>query len=160
MVQWLRIRLPMQGNMGLIPGQETKIPPEKVKEVVKVLNRVGLCNPMDSSPPDSSVHGDSPGKNTVLWCKLSLCPEVLSLCALEPMHPSMESLCSTAKTQCSQKKKKINFSTFTYSNALFLFFFFFHFHSCIPITPHVTAKTQISPSTYFKVVHKAGPCRS
>ena len=23
-----------------------------------------LCNPMDSSPPDSSVHGDSPGKNT------------------------------------------------------------------------------------------------
>ena len=23
-----------------------------------------LCNPMDCSPPDSSVHGDSPGKNT------------------------------------------------------------------------------------------------
>ena len=23
-----------------------------------------LCNPMDSSPPGSSVHGDSPGKNT------------------------------------------------------------------------------------------------
>ena len=56
----------MQGNMGLIPGQETKIPPEKVKEVVKVLNRVRLCNPMDSSLPDSSVHGDSPSKNTVL----------------------------------------------------------------------------------------------
>ena len=66
MVHWLRIRLPMQGNMGLITGQETKIPPEKVKEVVKVLNRVRLCNPMDSSLPDSSVHGDSPSKNTVL----------------------------------------------------------------------------------------------
>ena len=23
-----------------------------------------LCNPMNCSPPDSSVHGDSPGKNT------------------------------------------------------------------------------------------------
>ena len=23
-----------------------------------------LCDPMDCSPPDSSVHGDSPGKNT------------------------------------------------------------------------------------------------
>ena len=23
-----------------------------------------LCNPMDYSPPGSSIHGDSPGKNT------------------------------------------------------------------------------------------------
>ena len=27
-----------------------------------------LCNPMDCSPPGSSVHGDSPGKNTGLPC--------------------------------------------------------------------------------------------
>ena len=27
-----------------------------------------VCNPMDCSPPDSSVHGDSPGKNTGLIC--------------------------------------------------------------------------------------------
>ena len=27
-----------------------------------------LCNPMDYSPPDSSVHGDSPGKNTGVGC--------------------------------------------------------------------------------------------
>ena len=26
--------------------------------------RVQLCNPMDCSPPGSSVHGDSPGKNS------------------------------------------------------------------------------------------------
>ena len=127
MVQWLRIRRPMQGNMGLIPGQETKIPPEKVKEVVKVLYCVRLCNPMDSSPPDSSVHGDSPGKNTVLWCKLSLCPEVLSLCALEPMHPSMESLCSTAKTQCSQKKKDQFFNIHLFKCSFPFFFFPFPF---------------------------------
>ena len=27
-----------------------------------------LCNSMDCSPPDSSVHGDSPGKNTGVRC--------------------------------------------------------------------------------------------
>ena len=27
-----------------------------------------LCNHMDYSPPDSSVHGDSPGKNTGVGC--------------------------------------------------------------------------------------------
>ena len=27
-----------------------------------------LCNPMDYSSPDSSVHGDSPGKNTGVGC--------------------------------------------------------------------------------------------
>ena len=27
-----------------------------------------LCNPMDCSPPDSSVSGDSPGKNTGVHC--------------------------------------------------------------------------------------------
>ena len=27
-----------------------------------------LCNPMGCSPPGSSVHGDSPGKNTAVGC--------------------------------------------------------------------------------------------
>ena len=27
-----------------------------------------LCNPLDCSPPGSSVHGDSPGKNTGVGC--------------------------------------------------------------------------------------------
>ena len=27
-----------------------------------------LCDPMDCSPPRSSVHGDSPGKNTGVGC--------------------------------------------------------------------------------------------
>ena len=27
-----------------------------------------LCNPMDYSPPGSSVHGDSPGKNIGVGC--------------------------------------------------------------------------------------------
>ena len=32
------------------------------------LCRVRLCDPMDCSPPCSSVYGDSPGKNTGVGC--------------------------------------------------------------------------------------------
>ena len=31
-----------------------------------------LCDPMDCSPPGSSVHGDSPGKNTAVGCHVLL----------------------------------------------------------------------------------------
>ena len=31
-----------------------------------------LCNPMDCRPPGSSVHGDSPGKNTGVGCLILL----------------------------------------------------------------------------------------
>ena len=31
-----------------------------------------FCNPVDSSPPSSFVHGDSPGKNTGLGCHFLL----------------------------------------------------------------------------------------
>ena len=31
-----------------------------------------LCDPMDCSPPGSSVHGDSPGKNTRVACHVLL----------------------------------------------------------------------------------------
>ena len=31
-----------------------------------------ICNPMDCSPPGSSVHGDSPGKNTGVGCHVLL----------------------------------------------------------------------------------------
>ena len=31
-----------------------------------------LCDPMDCSPPVSSVHGDSPGKNTGMGCHVLL----------------------------------------------------------------------------------------
>ena len=32
------------------------------------LSHVGLCDPLDCSLPGSSVHGDSPGKNTPVGC--------------------------------------------------------------------------------------------
>ena len=31
-----------------------------------------LCHPMDCSPPGSSVHGNSPGKNTGVGCRAPL----------------------------------------------------------------------------------------
>ena len=33
-----------------------------------MLSRLTLCHPTDYSPPGSSVHGDSPGKNTGVGC--------------------------------------------------------------------------------------------
>ena len=35
-------------------------------------SRVWLCGPMDCSPPGSSVHRDSPGKNTGVGCQFLL----------------------------------------------------------------------------------------
>ena len=47
-----------------------------------------LCDPMDSSPPSSSVHGDSPGKNTAggLPCPP---PGHLPNPAIEPSSPTL-----------------------------------------------------------------------
>ena len=36
------------------------------------LSRVRLCDPMDRSPPGSSVHGGSPGRNTGVGCHVLL----------------------------------------------------------------------------------------
>ena len=37
-----------------------------------LLSCVWLCDPMDCSPPGSSVHGDSPGRNTGVGCNALL----------------------------------------------------------------------------------------
>ena len=39
-----------------------------ISHVLSGLSCPTLCNPMDCSPPDSSVSGDSPGKNTGVGC--------------------------------------------------------------------------------------------
>ena len=36
--------------------------------MLSCFNHVQLCDPMDCSPPGSSVHGGSPGKNTGVGC--------------------------------------------------------------------------------------------
>ena len=40
----------------------------KLQSCAQLLSHVQLCNPMDHSPPVSSVYGDSPGKNTRVGC--------------------------------------------------------------------------------------------
>ena len=49
-----------------------------------------LCNPMVCSPPGSSIHGDSPGKNTGEYCSGLPCPPVGDLPnpGIEPRSPS------------------------------------------------------------------------
>ena len=42
-----------------------------------------LCNPMDYNPPGSSVHEDSPGKNTGVSCH-ALCQEIFPTQGLNP----------------------------------------------------------------------------
>ena len=45
-----------------------------------------LCIPMDYSPPDSSVHGDSPGKNNRVGCHV-LCQGIFPNQRLNPGFP-------------------------------------------------------------------------
>ena len=54
-------------------GQILRLSNSKNSSISSVLYLVAqlcptLCNPMDYSPPGSSVHGDSPGKNTGVGC--------------------------------------------------------------------------------------------
>ena len=47
-----------------------------------------LCTPMDCSPPGSSVHGDSPGKNTGVGCH-ALLQGNLPNPRIEPRSPTL-----------------------------------------------------------------------
>ena len=55
-----------------------------------------LCNPMDCSSPGSSVHGDSPGKNTGVGCRALLqgifLTQGLNLHLLDLLHWQVGSL--------------------------------------------------------------------
>ena len=48
-----------------------------------------LCNPMDCSPPGSSAHGDSPGKNTGVGCH-ALLQGNLPNPGIEPWSPALQ----------------------------------------------------------------------
>jgi len=48
-----------------------------------------LCNPVDSSLPGSSVHEDSPGKNTGLGCH-ALLQGNLPNPGIEPRYPALQ----------------------------------------------------------------------
>ena len=57
----------------LLVGIQTDVAPLEKEISMHVLCLVAqscltLCNPVNCSPPGSSVHGDSPGKNTGVGC--------------------------------------------------------------------------------------------
>ena len=50
---------------------------------------LSLCDPTDYSPPGSSVHGDSPGKNTGVGCHVLL-QGIFPTQGVEPKSPTLE----------------------------------------------------------------------
>ena len=52
----------LMSNMLLLPG--LPVDTDVCVHTKSLQSCLTLCDPMDCSPPDSSVHGDSPGKNT------------------------------------------------------------------------------------------------
>ena len=49
-----------------------------------------LCDPIDCSPPGSSVHGDSPGKNTGVGCHALLQGMDLPNLGVKPRSPTLQ----------------------------------------------------------------------
>ena len=85
----------MESGSGLDGEQGVKLK-GRVRDRVKVVVCLDskscptLCDPMDYSPPGSSVHGDSPGKNTG-WSGLPcLSPGDLPNPGLEPRPPTLQ----------------------------------------------------------------------
>ena len=71
-----------------------------------------LCNPMDCSSPSSSVHGDSPGKNTGVPCPP---PGDLPHPGIEPGCPALPSDSSLSETPgklYKEYKWSINFKNY------------------------------------------------
>ena len=67
--QWLGLCASIAGGLGLIPGQRIKILPGSACTHAQSLQSCPtFCDPIDCSPPGSSVHADSPCKNTGVGC--------------------------------------------------------------------------------------------
>ena len=71
----------------------------------KLLSHVRLCDPIDCRPPGSSVHEDSPGKNTGVGCPL---PGDLPDSGCEPasfMSPALVGSFFTIRASWEAQKK-------------------------------------------------------
>ena len=74
----LKIELPYDLAIPLLHIYQKKIKSRPRKKIFTLMFSVcmclvaqscpSLCDPMDCSPPGSSVHGDSPGKSTGVGC--------------------------------------------------------------------------------------------
>ena len=70
---WHSLRSQRQACILVLPAPQTSR--WNLPLCVHAPSRSALCHPMDCSPPGSSVHGDSPGKNTGVGC-LALLPGI------------------------------------------------------------------------------------
>ena len=70
-----------------------------------------LCDPMDCSPPDSSVHGDSPGKNTGVNCH-ALLQGIFSTQGLNPGQLHCRQILYCLRQQGSPIYYKIQYKIF------------------------------------------------
>ena len=60
-----------------------------------------LCDPVDVSPPGSSVHGDSPGKNPAVGCRALLQGIFPTLDEPAPLtSPALAGVSFTTSTAC------------------------------------------------------------
>ena len=87
-----------------------------------------LCGPMDRSPPGSSVHGDSPGKNTRMGCQILL-PGALDLRSLDLLE-WVQRNCISSKLPGGYSAEIVLTwrSVSTISSLLFFLFSFFSFY--------------------------------
>ena len=70
-----------------------------------------LCNPMDCSPPGTSVHGDSPGKNTGVGCH-ALFQGIFPIQGLKPGLPHCRQILDHLSHQGSHFQKSPTVGTF------------------------------------------------
>ena len=95
--QWLRFHAPHARSMGLIPGGMTRFCMPQLRPVCLVAQScLTLCNPMDCSPPGSSVLGISQARI------LEQVAISFSRGSSLPVLHSQHHLGSPAKTWCSQ----------------------------------------------------------
>ena len=85
--------IPGQGTKSHMPQLEsspgaTKTPPATVLCLV-AQSCPALCDPMNCSPPGSSFHGDSSGKNTGVGCH-ALLLGIFPNPGIEPKSPSLQ----------------------------------------------------------------------
>ena len=109
-----------------------------------------LCGPMDRSPPGSSVHGDSPGKNTRMGCQILL-PGALDLRSLDLLEWVQRNCISSKLPGGYSAEIVLTWRSVSTISSL-LFFLFSFFFLLWPLTLRWVLKVQkaLSPPNPFK----------
>ena len=126
-----------------------------------------LCDPIDCSPPDSSVHGDSPGKNTEVTCHdllqgilpgQGLNPSLLCLLHCRQILYPLSRLGSPLLCMC------VHTHTHTHTRMPHLFYSSFDGHlGCLPVLPivnnaamNIEVHVSIWITVFFEYMPKNG----